>query len=48
MRRLRGFFWFRGIRVLREMRSIRGLRANWAEGAEEAIWPERAMKAEGA
>ena len=33
---------------MREMRSIRGLRANWAEGAEEAIWPEGAMKAEGA
>ena len=30
---------------MREMRSIRGLRANWAE---EAIWPEGAMKAEGA
>ena len=28
------------------MRSIRGLRANWAEGAEEAILPEGAMKAE--
>ena len=24
------------------------LRANWDEGAEEAIWPEGAMKAEGA
>ena len=31
---------------MREMRSIRGLRANWAEGAEEAIWPERAIRAE--
>ena len=30
------------------MRSIRGLMANWAEGAEEAIWPERAIKGEGA
>ena len=33
---------------MREMRIIRGLRANWAEGAEEAIWPERAIRAEGA
>ena len=33
---------------MREMRSIKGLRAHLAEGAEEAIWPEGAMKAEGA
>ena len=46
MRGLRGLSWFRGIRGMREMRSIRGLRANWAD--REAIWPERAMKAEGA
>ena len=45
---MRELSWFRGIRGMTEMRSIRGLRANWAEGAEEAIWPERAIRAEGA